>query len=84
MLYLCEEAKVMLTRNICTAQGLINGSFGTVKAIMYKESRKPPELPLAVVVQFPSFTGKSCLPDMPNCVAITPETAFWSEGGRRH
>ena len=82
-LYLCREARVMLTRNICTQQGLTNGSFGTVKAIIYDSNSKPPDLPLAVVVQFPSFKGRSCLPDIPNCVAIKPETAEWYTMGKR-
>ena len=39
---LCKGAKVMLTRNLCTEQGLINWSFGIVKAIIYEAEAKPP------------------------------------------
>ena len=83
-LFLSKEARVMLTRNICTEQGLINGSFGTVKALIYETGKAPPSLPQAVIVQFPSFKGKSCLPDIPNCVAITTETAEWWVGGTKN
>ena len=60
-LFLSKGAKVMLTRNVCTQQGLINGSFGVVKAIIYETKDAPPNLPQVIVVQFPSFKGKSCL-----------------------
>ena len=41
-------------------------------------------MPQAVVVQFPSFKGQSCLPDVPNCVAIKVETAEWWVRGQRN
>ena len=50
---------------------------------IYKDGVTPASLPEFVVVQFPSFNGKSCLPDVKNCVAIRPETAEWMSDGRR-
>ena len=83
-LFLSKDAKVMLTRNVCTQQRLINGSFGVVKAIVYESRDGPPNLPQVIVVQFPSVKCKSCLPHIPNCVAITRETAEWWVAGHRN
>ena len=52
---LSEDAKVYLTTNICPWAGLVNGSTGTVVAMVYKEGTAPPSLPEYVVVDF----GKS-------------------------
>ena len=80
-LFSSKGAKAMLTRNVFTQQGFINGSFGVVKALMHEQRDCPPNLPQAVVVQFPSFKGKSHLSDVLSCVAITLETAEWWSGG---
>ena len=37
-LFLCVGARVLLPRNLCIRQGLANGSFGTVRAIIYGEN----------------------------------------------
>ena len=62
---------------------MINGSFGTVKAIIYQSQLGPPALPELIVVQFNSYKGKSCLPDAACCVAIKPETTEWFVRGKR-
>ena len=41
VLYICEGAHVMLTRNIWLDKGLCNGSMGIVKDINYNESQCP-------------------------------------------
>ena len=48
--FLSKEANVMLTRNVCIQQGLINEFFGVVKAIMYPPDAEPPSLPQTLVV----------------------------------
>ena len=73
----------MLKKNIYTEQGLFNGSFGTVKAIIYQSQLGPPALPELIVVQFNSYKGKSCVPDAACCVAIKPETTEWFVRGKR-
>ena len=67
----------MLTRNIATGQGLTNGAFGIVKAIIYGINQKPPALPEFVVVQFDDYRGTTCIPDVPRCVATKPVTQTW-------
>ena len=49
-------ARVMLTSNLWTDVGLINGVMGTVQAICY-QSGGPPSLPVAVMVRFDKYWG---------------------------
>ena len=71
--FLSIGARVMLTRNLWNDQGLCNGSMGVVKDIVYQEGDSPPNLPIAVIVQFDSFyTGPSICEDQPRCVPIIP------------
>ena len=77
---LCKGAKVRLISNEWTEAGLTNGADGTVVAILYDSTSKPPSLPTAVLVSFPDYIGPSYLPDYPNCVPITPITRKWQEG----
>lgn len=74
-LLLGTGARVMLTRNLSTKHGLINGSFGTIKAILYEENVNPPNLPKAVIVEFDDFNGQPLLQNHPKWVAITPQSS---------
>ncbi|PKB95962.1 hypothetical protein RhiirA5_242033, partial [Rhizophagus irregularis] len=56
-LLLARESRVMLTANLWTETGLVNGSMGTVKDILFKEDQGPPSLPIAVLVSFNSYKG---------------------------
>ena len=57
-LQLCEEARVLLTRNLWPEAGLVNGAMGNVKGFVWpqggdptaKESHK--RAPICVVVEF--------------------------------
>lgn len=72
-LFLCKGARIMLTRNLWTDKGLCNGSMGYVKDIIYQEGDSPPNIPIAVVVQFDGFyEGPSICEDQPRCVPIIP------------
>lgn len=53
---LCKGLKVMLRVNISVRHGLVNGLIGTVKHIVYHQTA-PPQLPTAVLVHFPSYSG---------------------------
>jgi len=44
-LYLSEGSKVMLTRNLWTETGLVNGSIGKVQKIVYQNHQGLPTLP---------------------------------------
>ncbi|XP_033726129.1 uncharacterized protein LOC117315835 [Pecten maximus] len=72
IVYLCKDAKVMLTSNLCVKYGLFNGSVGTVIDIIYPENETPKtSLPLVVMVQFDKYTGPPFIHDIPKCVPIT-------------
>ena len=73
-LFLSEGCSIMLTRNLWTETGLVNGSLGTVQKIVYQKNHRPPVLPSVVIVQFEKYTGPSCMSSSANCVPIIPCT----------
>ena len=74
---LAKSARVMLTNNLWIEVGLVNGAMGTIKAICYR-SGGPPDLPLAVMVNFDHYTGPT-LHD--GTVPIAPFRRTWSNSG---
>ncbi|XP_068712881.1 ATP-dependent DNA helicase PIF6-like [Montipora foliosa] len=73
-LLLSKGAFVMLTMNIWPAVGLCNGSTGKIVDIIYHPSHQPPDLPIAVTVQFHDCIGPSIsneiLPIVPVTVSV--------------
>lgn len=68
-LYLVVDAKVT------TLRGLLNGTEGTIKDIVYLPGSTPNfDLPNFIVVFFPSFTGRQFFSDQElfNCIPIHP------------
>ena len=74
---LAKSARVMLTSNLWVDVGLVNGAMGTVEAICYRTGG-PPDLPIAVMVRFDSYSGPT-FPD--DTVPITPLHRCWSSSG---
>lgn len=78
-LYLCVNARVTVQINLCTPAGLMNGSEGIVKDIVYADSGGPTSQPKFVMVDFGTqYTGPSFFPDDPSrrgWVPICPFTA---------
>ena len=54
---LAHGARLMLTANFWVTMGLVNGTMGTVVAIYYFGSSAPPQLPIAVLIRFDSYSG---------------------------
>ncbi|KAJ5908685.1 hypothetical protein N7495_001367 [Penicillium taxi] len=52
-------SRVMLTKNLWTAYGLVNGAFGTVTDIVWPASTTDPRLtqPLALLIDFDTYSG---------------------------
>lgn len=59
-IYLCVGARIMITRNICVALGLVNGTIGTVLDICYF-AQPPPALPAFVLLHVPDYCGPALL-----------------------
>lgn len=79
-LQLAVGCRVMLKNNTWTAQGLCNGSLGTVKDIVYVPQTTDTHLddhPLCVLVQFDNYHGPTIYD---NCVPILPVTVGFRKG----
>lgn len=74
VIYISVGCRVMLTRNLWTKAGLVNGALGTVMAIIYDEDIHPPDLPLYILVKFDKYYGRTFHND---CVPIIVEHANW-------
>lgn len=47
----------MLKVNLWTEGGLVNGSMGTVRGIVFEETQAPPSVPSVVLIEFDSYAG---------------------------
>lgn len=52
VVFLAKTVKVMLTKNLWSHVGLCNGATRTVRHIIYDNGHRPPNLRLAVIVEF--------------------------------
>jgi ATP-dependent DNA helicase PIF1 len=65
-IYMCIGARIMLSSNLWTEIGLVNGSMGTVVDITWQLGQDPTtSLPFAVLIQFDGYSG----PVFPGCDA---------------
>ena len=73
IVFVAKDARVMLTMNLWSSVGLCNGATGTVVDIIYQRNHQPPDLPIAVIVEFENNRG----PVFENqllCISICPIT----------
>ncbi|KAK3924142.1 ATP-dependent DNA helicase [Frankliniella fusca] len=52
VIYLAENSRVMLRRNMNVFRGLVNGAIGTIFKILYDDDKCPPALPEFILVKF--------------------------------
>lgn len=78
---LATQSGVMLTANIWQEVGLCNGASGVIQHFLYKANHRPPDLPVAVMVDFDNYSGPPFLNDHPKCVPIPPLTFEWELNG---
>ena len=83
-LLISKNALVMLTMNLWPSVGLCNGATGTVVDIIYTTPHNPPDLPVAVIVNFDNYIGPSISPEIPSLVAIAPVTVSAKNGNSFH
>ena len=72
VVFMAKGTKVMLTSNLWQQVGLCNGATGIIDCLLYTEGHKPPNLPIAVLVNFPGYVGPPFLLNKPHCVPIPP------------
>ena len=53
-----KDARVMLTMNLWASVGLCNWASGKI-ADIYAKNHSPPDLPIAVLVEFDEYRGPS-------------------------
>jgi ATP-dependent DNA helicase PIF1 len=76
---LARGARVMLTANLQTEIGLVNGSMGTVRDIIFSEDQGPPCLPIAVLISFDNYKGPTISSlEGEKVVPITPIQRTWT------
>ena len=86
-LYLAKGAKVVLTKNLWSEAGLVNGSQGFIKHIIYDEGNpaNASSMPDMLLVHFPGYKGPSCLgpEEEETVVPIFPVQAEWYNDRRK-
>ncbi|CAN0424817.1 unnamed protein product, partial [Ascophyllum nodosum] len=77
--FLARGARVMLTRNLWSEAGLVNGIRGDVVDIVWAHGEKAPALPDFVVLRLEGYTGPvwSSDPRYEECVPIAPFETSW-------
>ena len=71
MLFLAEGAEVMLTANLWPDVGLCNGAPGTMHHFIYTDRHAPPDLPIAILVEFQNYCGPPFLDFLPKVYLLS-------------
>ena len=85
VIYLAKEARVMRNLNGWEKAGVGNGAQRTVYDIIYEEGQGPPNMPIAVLVQFGTVNkGEICRGHSYVALLDCKRTHFYSRLGLRN
>ena len=73
VLFFAEGAEVMLWPDI----GLCNGAPGTMRHFIYTDRHAPPDLPIAILVEFQNYCGPPFLDSLTKYVPVVANTFEW-------
>ena len=82
VLFISTKAEVMLTCNLWAEVCLCNGSFGTIEQVWFAENMGPPNLPVAVLVHSPNYSGPAFLTTCSKCIPVPPRLFEWVADGK--
>ena len=80
IIFMAKGAHVMLTSNLWQQVGLCNGTRGLIEDLLYTHGHKPPNLPIAILVNFPDYSGPPFIESKPKCIPIPPIVFEWHNG----
>ena len=70
VIFLANAAKVMMTMHLWWQVGLCNGATGILRHIIYDNNHHPPDLPVAVIVDFDNYRDPAFIDAQPSYVPI--------------
>jgi len=69
---------MMLRKNLCVEKGLVNGTLGTVRDIVYRGNEVPPSLPYILLVEFDGYEGPFICDRL---FPLKPSKSNWKDHG---